>query len=155
MLEKIPNGLVEIKKTFGDPADPSFEKENIILFDLPYPMRYGDIAVKRSRGHRLAVEHFIGALTVVRELIDAHEIELYQCDEYGGIYNFRAKRGNPMPSTHCWGIAIDLEAVTMRRGTDLRLPQPVIDAFAKFGFAYGGDFHGVKDPMHFQLALGY
>lgn len=59
------------------------------------------------------------------------------------------------PSTHAWGIAIDLEAERYPLGSAARMPDDVVAVFHKAGFFYGGDFLARKDPMHFQFCTRY
>lgn len=151
MRSKPPHGLDEIIATYGDPFQRGFEAENIVMFDLPYPLRYAGRLVTRARAHRKAVENFVFAFENVRSAgLEA------EATNYAGIYAPRTIRGSSkFPSTHTWGIAIDLEAERYPLGSPLRMPDAIIDAFRKAGFFYGGDFKSRKDPMHFQLATGY
>jgi len=64
-------------------------------------------------------------------------------------------RGGSHPSTHSWGIAIDLEPDRYPLGCKERFPEEVVKVFRNHGFFYGGDFKDRKDPMHFQLVTGY
>lgn len=147
MIERIPKGYNEIVQVFGPLADVP---KKLITFALPYPMLYDGMAIKKATAHMKAVDHFAGALELIR---DQGLSELVK--NFGGIYNNRIKRGGTKPSTHSWGIAIDVEPGQYPRGSDDRLPDEVIQAFAAFGFVYGGDFKKIKDPMHFQLCTGY
>ena len=75
---------------------------------------------------------------------------------YGGIYAARSIRGQSShPSTHSWGIAIDLEPEKYPLGSTSRFPDTVVKIFQDAGFFYGGDFKARKDPMHFQFCKGY
>ena len=71
-------------------------------------------------------------------------------------YNMRSKIGGRGPSLHSWGIAIDInpEANPYQLGNygppQTDLPGPVIDIFKKYGFAWGGDWPGERDAMHFE-----
>lgn len=151
MLTKTPAGLDAIIATFGDLSDPDFERENIVHFELPYTLVYDGMRVARTRCHRLAVDNFRAALIAVKDAGLAGEVA-----EFGGIYNQRPQRGNAArASTHSWGIAIDLEPRRYPRGSTRRFPDAVVEAFAKAGFFYGGDFRKTPDPMHFQLATKY
>jgi hypothetical protein len=143
---KVPSGFNEIIATFGKPGDES----NIEVFDLPYPLLYEGQRVTRSRAHRLLVPVFKAVLTEIKSLGLDKAVK-----SYGGIYNFRAVRGSENYSTHSWGIAIDIEPAAYPLGSSKRLPQAVVDVFAKHGFTYGGDFPGRKDPQHFQYAKDY
>lgn len=151
MLRCIPQGIDEIIEVFGDAGDPEFERRNIVVFRLPYPLMYGDATVTRARCHRLAVDHFVGALAGIEAAgLREHVVR------YGGIYNQRSKRGSAViPSTHSWGIAIDLEPMKYPLGSRARFPDAVVEVFRRFGFFYGGDFAKRPDPMHFQLCTGF
>ena len=152
MLTKIPNGLPEIIDTFGHPDAPDFEAENIVTLQLPYPLRYAGQLVYHARCHKLAEDNFFHALSAISSLGTVDRF----FPDYGGIYAVRDKRGmQGHPSTHSWGIAIDLEPELYPLGSTKRFPDWVVEAFAKCGFVYGGDFAHRLDPMHFQLAAGY
>ena len=75
---------------------------------------------------------------------------------YGGGYNWRMKRGQAKPSTHSWGIAIDLNARTNAMGTAGDMDPKLVELFEGYGFTWGGRWSGGnKDPMHFQYCSGY
>ncbi|MFA6492890.1 MAG: M15 family metallopeptidase [Patescibacteria group bacterium] len=71
-------------------------------------------------------------------------------------YNNRSKVGGGGKSLHSWGIAIDInpEANPYQPGnygpSQTDIPQVVIDIFKKYGFAWGGDWPGERDAMHFE-----
>lgn len=151
MIAITPRGLDEIILRFGSLDDPLFEAKNIVSFDLPYPLLYDGKQVHRSRCHRLAVENFVDALSRVK----AAGLE-DEARNYGGIYAKRAIRGQTShPSTHSWGIAIDLEPAKYPLGSVKRFPERIVEIFHGAGFVYGGDFRSRLDPMHFQLADSY
>ena len=151
MLTQTPVGLDEIIHTFGKLDDPQFESQSIVLFNLPYPLLFQGIQVKRAQCHRLIVENFQKAF----EDLKAAGLEA-QVKNYSGIYARRSIRGfGSHPSTHSWGIAIDLEAEKFPLGSTRRFPDEVIKIFQDAGFFYGGDFQSRKDPMHFQFCRGY
>jgi hypothetical protein len=150
MVFKTPHGLQGIIEIFGSLDDPHFEQKNIILFDLPYPLFYGTTKILHARAHHHAAPVFVA---VFQELLASGLASTVQ--HYSGIYAKRNIRGASHPSTHSWGIAIDLEAELYQLGSTKRFPAPVVEVFTKHGFVYGGDFQGRKDPMHFQLASGY
>jgi hypothetical protein len=56
---------------------------------------------------------------------------------------------NPV-SLHTWGIAIDLDSATNRRGTRGTMDPQVVQIFKRWGFRWGGDWSWT-DPMHFEL----
>lgn len=71
-----------------------------------------------------------------------------------GWYPRNVGRSN-VPSRHAWGLAVDLDAeknpLAARLHTDM---QPWVVSLANvLGLSWGGDWHSVKDPMHFQWDL--
>ena len=151
MLDHAPVGLDEIIHIFGNLDDPNFESKYITRFTLPYPLVYEGTQVRNARCHKLVVENFQKAF----EDIKAAGFE-EQVKNYSGIYARRSIRGfGSHPSTHSWGIAIDLEAEKYPLGSNKRFPDPVVQVFRNAGFFYGGDFRSRKDPMHFQFCERY
>lgn len=146
---KTPNGLKGIISTFGELTN-DFESKNIFAFDLPYPLIYGVNQVFRARCHRLLIPIFQSVLAEIKANGFENEVK-----NYSGIYEARNVRGLTHPSTHSWGIAIDLEAEKYPLGSLKRFPQEIVTIFNKHGFFYGGDFKNRRDPMHFQFATGY
>lgn len=145
-----PSGLREIAARFGDQADPDFEAKHIVRFDFPIPMHYHGKPVKSGRCHRLIKDQILWALNEIGRRGLAGHVR-----NYGGVYEDRNIRGINAPSTHAWGIAIDIEPGTYPLGSTKRLPAELVEIFAKAGFTYGGDFPGRKDPQHFQYAKNY
>lgn len=151
MIEVVPVGLDSIIHTFGSLDDPNFEARNIVTFNLPYSLFYNDAEVKRARAHKLAVDNFIQGF---KNVADAGLADQFK--EFNGIYARRAIRGQAShPSTHSWGIAVDMGVSHFPLGSLKRMPDGIIKAMQAAGFFYGGDFKSRKDPMHFQLARGY
>jgi hypothetical protein len=148
MLTKTPVGLDEIIHTFGSLDDAKFEANHIVLFDLPYPLLFEGKTVGRARCHKLLVENFQKAFQDIKAAGFESQVK-----NFSGIFAQRPIRGFPShPSTHSWGIAIDLEAEKFPLGSLKRFPDPIVKIFQDVGFFYGGDFLSRKDPMHFQFA---
>jgi hypothetical protein len=56
-------------------------------------------------------------------------------------------------SSHSWGIAFDLNAATNPYGGGVSIENRALNAiFNEYGFAWGGDWNGAKDGMHWELA---
>ena len=79
-------------------------------------------------------------------------------DQFGGCYNFRAKRGGSSLSMHAWGAAVDLDPInnqlTWGRGR-ATFAQPEYAPFWEIVEAHGGVSLGRtqnRDWMHFQFA---
>jgi Lysozyme like domain/D-alanyl-D-alanine carboxypeptidase len=72
-------------------------------------------------------------------------------DDWG--YSDRDIHNRPgVKSNHAWGLAVDLDATKNGLGsTKTSFPKFVITTFARYGFAWGGDYKRRKDPMHFEF----
>lgn len=150
MLANTPAGLDEIIHIFGDLTD-TFEAKYIVSFDLPYTLFYGDSPVNHARCHKLLVENFQRAFEAIKTAGLQNLVT-----HYAGIYAKRSIRGHEgHPSTHSWGIAIDLEPGQYPLGSPKRFDERIVKIFQLAGFFYGGDFKSRKDPMHFQFATHY
>jgi len=150
MIE-VPNGLDGIIATFGDCHRPGFEADSIVSFPVPYALVYGTAMVFHTRCHRALVPVFTSVLDAIKEAGLAD-----RAAHYGGIYAQRSIRAFPkFPSTHSWGIAIDLNPAENPLGGPSRQDPAVVAIFKKFGFVRGGEFKSRLDAMHFQYATGY
>jgi hypothetical protein len=146
----IPEGFDEVVALYGDPLSLNFTSR-LTLIAFPYPLEFLGSPITHGTVHRLAAPNFYAALDQiqVRGLTEHFR-------RYAGCYFHRTKRGMSVRlSTHSFGIAIDGDAVQYPLGSLKRYPDEVVECFTDFGFVYGGDFSGRKDPMHFQLAKGY
>lgn len=148
---RTPSGFWEIIRTFGDINDPDFYKKNIVLIKLPYDLVYSGKPVKRTQCHKLLADTFVRVFeTILSEKLQD------EAREFGGIYADRPIRGYPKyPSTHSWGIAIDLEPTKNPLGSKGKMHKDIVRIFKDHGFSWGGDFKYRLDPMHFQFAKNY
>lgn len=71
---------------------------------------------------------------------------------FDGCFNIRFVRGTTNePSTHSYGLALDLNAVENPLGGPIALSSGFISCWKSAGFSWGGDFKRV-DGMHFSWA---
>jgi hypothetical protein len=156
-----PVGLPAIIQMFGDVAQ-YIQDDGIVsqaemnqfldYLVLPFPMIYAydtKVVVRRMLCHKLLVPVFG---KVFDDILNAGLQD--KCKEYGGCYNFRSKRTSARLSTHCWGIAVDLNPRTNQMGAKGNMDEGIIEIFRDNGFKWGGDWKR-PDPMHFQFAEGY
>lgn len=158
-----PNGLQEILATFGDiykylkadgTVDPKWEITQITSAPLPYPIPLAWDPSKQAKSMRVHRK----LVTTIHDVFVAIEAAGLRSKvrTYGGGYSFRAKRTSSKLSTHCFGIAIDLDPTTNALGSEGDMDPGVVEIFRRFGFKWGGDWTGRgKDPMHFQFCTGY
>lgn len=144
---------------YGTPG-PDVERQLVNVVP-PFQMYYDGTPISRIRFHRKAA----GALTAALQEIwdyyghDQKVIDALGISKYAGAYNPRKVRGSKTKwSNHAYGAAIDLNASENGFGAGHgTMPQPVINAFKRQGFRWGGDYRGRTDPMHFEAcdASGY
>jgi hypothetical protein len=150
MLKNAPHGVDEVIHTFGDFTVPGWEEHNIVEVPLPWSLKFDGKIVKHVKFHTLGVDNLLAALRAVQNG-GLHS----SITELGGTFVIRSIRGFPShPSTHCYGIAIDLNPSQYPLGSLRRFPDEVVRCFTLYGFFYGGDFKSRKDPQHFQLCTG-
>jgi len=164
---KPPSGLNEIVATFGDFSayvkslpgdvrvlDPAFERLFISCARLPLPLRLAwnpEKSITSFHCHILLKEKFEAIFD------DIYGRGYYgKISSFGGCFVFRKKRSGTGYSTHSWGIAIDLNPDSNRRGTMGTMDRDIVGLFKEYGFFWGGEWRGAKkDPMHFQYCTGY
>ncbi len=138
-----------VEKFFGKPGDES----NLVTFDFPYPTYYGGKRVLKGRCHHKVKDSLLRILTEIGKLYGSDRGIIEEAEDYGGIYNFRSKRGGSSLSLHSWGIAIDLDADdnTFRDSWPMRadMPLEIMECFAREGWTSAGAFWGY-DAMHQQ-----
>jgi hypothetical protein len=114
-------------------------------------MFYDGKRVTKSRCHLRVAASLKRVLTEIGSLGEREILE--EAEDYGGIFNFRPKRGGTSYSVHSWGAAIDLDADdnTFRDTWPIKadMPLEIMEAFAREGWQSAGAFWGY-DAMHFE-----
>ena len=159
----VPNGLSEIKQTFGDitkyirqdgTLSHDWENDQLATVALPFSMALSwdhSISVNKIRCHRLLVGTLHG---IFQEVQNQDLVSTIQT--YGGCFAFRPQRASAKLSTHAWGIALDLDPETNQQGTQGDIDSRLVQLFTDAGFEWGGTWVGARrDSMHFQFATGY
>jgi hypothetical protein len=140
-----------LRAFYGSPGDES----NLVTIEFPYPMFYDGKRVTKTRVHKKCADSLLRALTSIRDLIPTHPHIKDEVEDYGGVFNFRLKRGGSSYSMHAYGAAIDLDADdnTFRDSWPMKadMPLEVMEAFAREGWIAAGAFWGY-DAMHFQAS---
>jgi hypothetical protein len=173
---RVPKGIDEIRATFGDPRPfirdkdepqpngtvlkagtirPDWEAKHITgRVDLPAPIALAwapQTTVQRIGCHTKMVGVFTSVFNEV------HRRGLWdELRSFGGVYNFRNARGLSKLSTHCWGIAVDVDCIGNRNGLGMEptINRQIVAVFKDHGFVWGGDWSR-KDAMHFQYCSQY
>lgn len=136
-----------IRGFFGEPGEA-----NLVSIEFPYPLFYDGKRVTKTRCHKLVAESLLRVLKAIQPLLGNPNVA-DEAQDYGGIYNFRNKRGGSSLSLHAWGAAIDLDADdnTFKESWPAAadMSWEIIKAFAREGWTSAAVFWGY-DAMHFQ-----
>jgi len=138
-----------LREFYGAPGDES----NLVTIEFPFPMFYDGKRVTKSRCHLKVAASLKRILAEIGQLHGNDRGVMEEAEDYGGIYNFRPKRGGTSYSVHSWGAAIDLDADdnTFRDTWPIKadMPLEIMEAFAREGWQSAGAFWGY-DAMHFE-----
>lgn len=138
---------------YGDPGDGSVSKQ-LVKVTPPFQMYYEGRPLKTISFHKMAAPALIAALAEIWEHCgrDQSVLDREGVSACAGTYNPRKVRGSATKwSNHAFGAAIDLDAKDNGLGQKGDMPKWVVDAFKHQGARWGGDYHGRKDPMHFEF----
>ncbi len=152
---RVPDGrpivlsLPETKAQFGEfafkdlpgrdiQAGVSWIRENVADERIP--------VIGRVVCHRAIIQPLIDVMEDLQASGLADEIDP---DLYGGCWSPRRINRNANLSRHAWGIAIDINVDFDAPGLGPIPSQGVIDAFARHGFRWGGDYP-IPDNHHFE-----
>lgn len=138
-----------LRRFYGRAGDES----QLVMIDFPYPMFFGGKRVNRTRVNRRCADSLVRVLQSIRAMMPQHPHIVDEAEDFGGVYNFRNKRGAMTLSVHAYGAAIDLDADdnTFRDSWPMRadMPLEIMEAFAREGWLSAGAFWGY-DAMHHQ-----
>ncbi len=145
----------------GGDVSPEWLAANMVKIAPPYPMTYEGKTVELIFVHRKCAESLRRIFRAIWDHYghDLAKIRAAHLDEFDGSFNYRTNRNDPSKlSTHSYGIAIDLAAKWNPNGKIWQpnsgmIPLDVVRIFAAEGWAWGGQFNGTKDAMHFQGTL--
>lgn len=129
-------------------VSPGWIAANIVDCCLPKANGHGGDV--QTRCHRLAREPLEHAFA---DLADSGLWSLIR--SFDGLWVPRHMTWNPdRPlSSHSWGIAFDINASRNPYGGGISPENRVLnEVFNRYGFAWGGDWNGAKDAMHWELA---
>ena len=150
-----PHDDTESKNAFyGDFHSGGWQALNLVHTFAPFNMYYD----KQLLTHGILVhKKIVPALTAVFNEIwtkcnnDQDTVDKTGASDFGGCFNIRNIAGSNNWSNHSWACALDLSPATNGFNMAGTLSNIVIDAFKRQGARWGGDYHGRKDPMHFEF----
>lgn len=137
---------------YGNPANGEIA-DQLVPVVPPFQMYFDGKPISKISFHQKAAPALAAALNEIWDYYghDQAKIDAAGVSKYAGAYNHRMVRGSKTKwSNHAYGCAIDLNAEENGLNTKGNMPQPVIDAFCRQGWMWGGWYKGRKDPMHFE-----
>jgi len=153
--------LITTKQLIDTYGKPDPEGKYLVMIDLPYPMVLAwdlNVPVKKMRCHKLVAEKLKAIFSEILLVYGIEKIKELGINRFGGCFEFRVMRTGSNYSTHCWGVAVDLDPTrNLLRETKktARFARPeyrkMIDIFYKHGFVSLGR-ESDMDWMHFQVA---
>jgi len=151
-----PKDTTEAKMAFyGDFRQKTWASLNLVRVFPPFVMRYDGKKINGILVHKKVAEAMRLAFVEIWEKCDRDQdkVDHAGASDYGGCFNIRQIAGSHNWSNHSWACAIDLSPGTngFRHDDSTTLSHIVIDAFKNQGALWGGDYHGRKDPMHFEF----
>lgn len=151
-------------KFWGNPAsnNAQWQRENLVQVDVPWAMFYDGKRVPRVRIHRKAAGSLQKVLNAAWAAIGRNQKIAHDNGWaiYNGSYAYRNVRGRSGLSNHAYGAALDFDAGRNALGSNPRdkigfePDDPLVLAFKKEGWRWGGDYAGRTDPMHFEAERG-
>lgn len=144
----------ELIAFYGDPATDEVEPQ-LVSVAAPWQMFYENKPISHFMFHQKAVGALTAALAEIWQVCKEEQtlVEHYGLHRFSGTYNKRLVRGSQTKwSNHAFGAAIDLDAEHNGMGASKGvMPDFAVRAFKRQGARWGGDYHGRKDPMHFEF----
>lgn len=145
---------------YGNPRGPNgkasakWRRENLVLIQCPWILRYDGKPVRGIRIHRACADSLSRVLEAIWERCGRSQAEIDRIgmSVYGGSFNFRTMRGGRALSMHSYGCAVDFDPA--RNGLGDKTPamdRRVIEEFEREGWEWGGHWRRT-DGMHFQAA---
>ena len=138
-----------LRRFYGQPGDES----NLVTVNFPFQTFYEGKRVTKFRCHKKVADSLIRVLKNIGEKYGNNREIMEEAEDFGGVFNFRNKRGGSSFSVHAWGAAIDLDADdnTFRDSWPMKadMPLEIMEEFAKEGWLSAGALWGY-DAMHFQ-----
>lgn len=138
-----------LRAFYGEPGDES----QLVSIAFPFPVFYDGKLVKTTRVHKKCADSLLRVLKDIGARYFADKGIMEEAQDYGGVFNFRLKRGGSTYSCHAYGAAIDLDADdnTFKEHWPMQadMPLEIMECFAREGWISAGAFWGY-DAMHFQ-----
>ena len=143
----------EMRAFYGKPG------ANLVRLTPPFAMTYDGKPLKSFGVNSKCKASLARVLATIWESAGHNQarIDEWGVSIFGGCFNDRSMIGKRTPSCHAFGAAIDLDPARNPYTHNAAARHflsgcPVVEAFQREGWIWGGDWHGTFDAMHFQAA---
>lgn len=149
-----PRDVTSAKNAFyGDFNSKTWASQYLVRVVPPFHMFYEKKPMTSGvLMNKKCAESFARVCQVIWDQCDhdQKQVDRAGASDYGGCFNIRHIAGSNNWSNHSWACAIDLSPGSNGFNMKTTLSKVVINAFKAEGWRWGGDYHGRKDPMHFE-----
>lgn len=148
----------DMNQFYGLPGNPDATAGTVVL---PAPMRIAWDLTKKINTFKCHKKVVVPMTEIFRKTIEHYGEEKWRelgLDLFGGCYNNRPMRGGSRPSTHAYGIAVDIDPAHNRLRWDARKARlarkeykpfwEIVESEGAISLGRQRDF----DWMHFQFA---
>ena len=129
-----------------------WESAYLVPFKPPFRTTYAGKSVSQFKVNKNCLVGFQEAFNNLYKAANGNQktLDHWGVSIFAGCYNYRLMRGGNSLSMHSWGCAIDLDPAN--NGLGDRTPRfaqfpEVLDAWARAGAVWGGDWNGNKDTL--------
>lgn len=141
----------------GDTYSPKWAAANLVHVPCPWAIHIGKAPVPFITIHKNCADSLKRVLAEIWTAAgkDQAKIHAWRYDEYDGSFNYRPKRGASSLSMHAYGCAIDWDAADNAFHARKHLftdKSPLVIAFRREGWVWGGEWSTSTDAMHVQAA---
>lgn len=147
---------------YGDPRGDldAWKVKNVVTVKCPWTLLYEgkpwNHPIPFHRKAAAGLKQALDTIWAAAQQDDASPL-LKHVRHYSGSGNLRPIRNSTRISTHGFWAAIDFDAEHLPLAKAVpksEMPEQIVNAFIGSGAAWGGNWTGRKDPMHFQYAHG-
>lgn len=150
-----PHDNTDAKNAFyGNFHHGDWQEKYLTHITPPFQMYYDKKPMKSILVNKMCANELMAVFNEIWEAVgkDQKKADETGVTDFGGCFNIRAIAGSNNYSNHSWACAIDLSpgsnGFNVQKTT---LHSIVVNTFKKHGARWGGDYHGRKDPMHFEF----
>ena len=146
--------LLEAEKRYGKIIDGKWSDESKWMVVYTVPLEVSKVLINSSTGKSTNKIYCNKDLVPILNQAFKNVINrnlLQELKTFDGCFMIRSVRGATSPSTHSYGLAIDINKKENELGHTPLMSPELVKCFTDAGFTWGGKFKRM-DGMHFSSA---